>query len=155
LIKSLFHVAIITSTLLMPPTVVADEIVAILDLKFIENTGEPGGYLCIGDEECGVWAVFYLFEASVDKVISGELPEKKFLVLYARHALREKSFRNIVALLKAREPDDFSAASYQITQWGEKRDMYCFSRRDDEDVESDVILNDQYPLNCYDPLDDD
>ena len=154
MIKQLFFAAFVSSTLSLSSQVAAEEIVAVLDLKFIENTGEPGGYLCFDDDECGVWAVFYLFEASVDRVISGELPEKKFLVLYARHALREKNFRNIIALLKKREPDDFSEASYQITQWGQKRDLYCFNRRDDEEVETDVILNDQYPLNCYDPLDD-
>lgn len=143
--------AVLASAMLISPRLCAEEIVAILDLKFIENTGEPGGYICFDDDECGVWAVFYLFEASVDEVISGDLPEKKFLVLYARHALREKNFRNVVALLKEREPDDISAAKYQITHTGQVREMYCFTRRDDEEVDTDVVLNDQHSLNCYDP----
>ena len=141
----------LASTMLISPRLDAEEIVAILDLKFIENTGEPGGYICFDDDECDVWAVFYLFEASVDEVISGDLPDKKFLVLYARHALREKNFRNVVALLKEREPDEFSAAKYQIAHTGQEREMYCFTRREDEEVDTDVILNDQHPLNCYDP----
>lgn len=130
----------------------AEEIVAILDLKFIEDTGDTAAALCFGenDEDCGVWATHYLFEAKVDKVISGELPDERFLVLFGKHALKKKNFRNIIALLKKREVDDPSEPQYRISQWGEKRTMYCFDRREDDDTETDVERDDQYELNCYD-----
>ena len=86
----------------------ADEIVAILDLKFIEDTGDTATIICFGEnnEDCGVWATDYLFEAKVDKVISGELSDDRFLVLFGKHALKKKSFRNVIALLKKRKVDD-------------------------------------------------
>jgi hypothetical protein len=149
-IRTSILTVILASTMLISPRIGAEEIVAILDLRFIENTGEPGGYICFDDDECDVYAIIYLFEASVDKVISGDLSDEKFLVLYARHALREKNLSNVVALLKEREPDEFSAAKYQIAHTGQEREMYCFTRREDEEVNTDVILNEKYPLNCYD-----
>lgn len=141
----------LASAMLISPRSGAEEIVAVLDLKFVENTGEPGGYICFDDDECDVWSEYYLFEASVDKVISGDLPEKKFFVLYARHNLGEKNLRNVVALLKEREPGEFSAAKYQITHTGQEREMYCFTRREGEEVDTDVTLNGRLPLNCHEP----
>ncbi len=80
--------------LLNVPGVSAEEIVAILDLKFIEETDLTAAVMCYGDDEddCFQWAVHYLFEAKVDKVVSGNLPDKRFLVLYGSHALRKKTF---------------------------------------------------------------
>ena len=130
----------------------AEEIVAILDLKFVEDTGDTAAVLCFGEEDadCGVWATYYLFEASVDKVISGELPNDKFLVLFGRHALKKRSFRNVIALLKERDVEDPNEPQYRISQWGEKRTMYCFDRRDDDEIEIDVERNERFSLNCFD-----
>ncbi len=86
--------------LLLAPLASAEEIVAILDLKFIEDTGEAAVFVCGDDEPCGTWATYYLFEANVDRVISGELPTDRFRVLYGQHALKQnKYFRNVVTLL--------------------------------------------------------
>ena len=138
--------------LLAAPYAPAEEIVAVLDLKFIEDTGDTAVVFCFGedDEDCGTWATYYLFEARVDKIISGDLPDKRFLVIYGKHALKKRNFRNVIALLKRREGDDPSEPQYRITQWGEKRKMYCFDRREDEGTEIDVERNYQHKLNCYD-----
>ena len=130
----------------------AEEIVAILDLKFIEDTGDTAAVLCFGenDEDCGAWATYYLFEAKVDKVLSGDLPSDRFLVLYGQHALKKKNFRNVIALLKELEVDDSSEPKYRISQWGEKRTMYCFDQREDDETSIDVDRNDRFSLNCFD-----
>ena len=133
-------------------TASAEEIVAILDLKFVEETDLTAAVMCYGDDEddCHPWAVHYLFEAKVDKVISGNLPEKRFLVLYGSHALKKKNFRNIIALLKERDANGPGEARYRIAQWGEKRSMYCFDKMQGDDTEIDVARNGQSELNCYD-----
>ncbi len=130
----------------------AEEIVAIVDLKFIEETEDTAAVLCLGDEDddCFPWAVYYIFEARIDKVISGNLPDKRFRVLFGRHALKKKNFRNVIALFEERETDDPDEPQYRISQWGEKRTMYCFDYREDDDAEISVSRNDQFELNCYD-----
>ena len=107
------------------PSVASEEIVAVLDLKFIEETDDTAVVMCLGeeDDDCFQWAVYYVFEAKVDKVISGELPDKRFRVLFGRHALK-KNFRNVIALLKERETDNSDEPKYRIFQWGEKRTTY-------------------------------
>ena len=128
-----------------------DEIVAILDLQFIEDTGDTAVVICFGenDEDCGEYATYYLFEAKVDKVISGELPDDRFLVLFGKHALRKKNFRNVIALLEKRDTDDPDEPQYRISRWGEKRTMYCFDHWHDDDTEIGVLRNDEFELNCY------
>ena len=73
-----------------PLTTWAQDTIAILDLKFIADTGKPAGYLCLGnkDEDCVEWATLYVFEARVRKVLKGELAHKRFRVVGGRHALR-------------------------------------------------------------------
>ncbi len=131
----------------------ADEIVAVLDLKFIEETDKVAALMCFGEnnEDCDVWAMHYLFEAKVDKVISGELPEKRFPVLYGRHAMKKENYRNVVVMLKRLDAAEESDPQYRILQWGEKRDMYCFDQRFDVETEVAVEVNSKHQLNCFDP----
>ena len=145
--------AILTSLTVFSPCAVTDEIVAILDLKFMEDTGDTAAVMCVGDgdEDCVVWATYYLFEASVDKIISGTLPERRFFLIYGQHALRKKNFRNVVALLKRRDVSDPNEPPYQITQWGKKRKMYCFDRREGEDIDVEISNDGHQQLNCFDP----
>ena len=134
------------------PKTAAEEIVAILDFKFIEETALTAAVICYGDDEddCYQHAVHYVFEAKVDKVISGNLPDKRFLVLYGRHALKKKNYRNIVALLKKRDSNNPDEPRYQIAQWGKKRTMYCIDYLQDDDTGTGVLRNDQFELSCYD-----
>ena len=142
----------------------AEQIVAMLDLKFIEDTGETASLVCDGVDDCYVYATHYLFDAKVDKVISGDLPDKRFRVQYGTHALRKKNFRNVVALLKKQESggQGQEEAQYVIEQWGEKLKLYCFEADfdDESDEKSDeeskdaglenvVNPNDRRALNCY------
>lgn len=144
--------ALTATSLLIATSAAAEEIVAILDLKFIEETDKTASVLCLGenDDDCFEWAVHYIFEAKVDKIISGDLPDERFRVLFGSHALKKKNFRNIIALLKEREADDPDEPRYRISQWGEKRTMYCFDYWKDDDTETGVLRNDQFELNCYD-----
>ena len=140
--------------LLAPPAVHADEtVVAILDLKFIEDTGDPASVLCLGDDEesCVQWASLYLFEARVRKTISGELPRGPFRVLGGRHALIKKNLRGVIAILTKLEAGEPEAPRYQILRWGSKMELYCFEpppKRQSE-AELDVDLEGTQ-LSCYD-----
>ena len=151
--NSFVHFALAAFLLAVSVRISAEEIVAVLDLKFIEETDKTAVVMCYGndDDDCGVWAVHYMFEAKVDKVISGNLPDKRFLVLFGKHALARKNIRNVVALLKKLDVDDPDEPQYQITQWGERRKMYCFDRREDDETEVGVEVNGKYQLNGYDP----
>lgn len=59
---------------------IAEEIVAIVDLEFVEETETVAAVLCMGDEEtdCDPWAHYYVFEATPIRVLRGSLPEEPF-----------------------------------------------------------------------------
>jgi hypothetical protein len=118
---------------LVSPKCLAEELAAVLDLKFIKDTGETAEVMCFGEaeEDCGTWATFYLFEAKVKKVISGDFPKNKFKVLFGAHALKVGNFKGVVATLKSL-PEDHEAR-YQITEWGEEKEMYCFRAEEGEE----------------------
>lgn len=113
--------------LLLSPKLYAEELVAVLDLYFKKDTGDTAATLCFGEGEegCGQWATFYLYEARIKKVLSGEFNSKKFKVIYGRHALLKKNLKGVVATL-IKLPDN-AHAEYQIIELGELREMYCFS----------------------------
>ncbi|NNC76454.1 MAG: hypothetical protein HKN77_00745 [Woeseiaceae bacterium] len=152
------QVAIIrTSTLalglLFSSMVLADKAVAILNLEFVEDTGDTAAIMCFGedDTDCARWATYYLFEATALKVISGELPDEPFPVLFGKHALKKQGFYDVVALVELLEDADPGEPKYRIAAWGERLMMYCFRRRNDEDTEIAVELNDKEQLSCHSP----
>lgn len=128
----------------------AEEMIAVLDLKFVRDTGEVASTLCFdeGSEEqnCATWATFYLFDARVKKVVSGELSARKFRVLYGVHALKKGNIKNMVAKLRPL-PREHEAA-YQIIGWGEKRELYCFEAKQGEAYNTGVKLEGEN-VQCY------
>jgi hypothetical protein len=108
----------------------AEELTAVLDLKFIKDTGITSGVMCYRDEgeDCHTWSTFYLYDAKVRKVISGELSQKKITVIYGRHALLKNNRKNVVVRLKQLRPD--AEAQYQIIEFGVAKEMVCFESVD-------------------------
>jgi hypothetical protein len=104
----------------------AEDLVAIVDLKFLEETDLPAAFLCFEEDKCDVWATHYLWEARVRKVISGTEPDKHFLVLYGVHALKKQDLRNVLATMKKLEPGAYANARYQIRDRGQQRELVCF-----------------------------
>lgn len=130
----------------------AEETIAVLDLRFIEDTGDTAGVLCFGEDEtdCAQWSTYYLFEATPRRVISGELPEEPFLVLFGRHALKKRNLKNVAARLEERDDVESGEARYRITEWGRRLSMYCFARREGDEAGLAVELNDKRQLTCFD-----
>ena len=110
---------------LLPVNTYAEEVIAVLNLKFIKNTGKTATTICYDESTCHSWASFYLYEAKVKKVLAGQLSTKRFKVIYGRHALKEKNLKRVVASLKKLE--EGAEADYQIVERGNKLEMYCFS----------------------------
>jgi len=112
---------------LFPLNAFSNDVVAILNLKFIKDTDQTATTLCYDNEgeNCHRWASFYLYEAKVKQVLSGELVTKKFKVIYGRHALKKKNLKRVVASLKKLE--ESANADYQIIEMGNELKMYCLS----------------------------
>jgi hypothetical protein len=107
-----------------------EEVVALVDLQFLKVTDVTASVLCLTDkeEDCFVYGTHYLWRARVRKVISGDLREKSFLVLYGRHALLEKNIRGMTAVLRRLEPDAPFGAHYQVVGVGVPQKLLCFDR---------------------------
>lgn len=120
--------SLIWVVLLLSPSAFADEVVAVVDLKFLKDTGEPASTLCFEDDgqndSCATWSTFYLFEARVKKVVHGEPVSRKFQVWFGRHALKKGNIRNAVAKLKPLPAGH--EASYQVVALGDREEFYCF-----------------------------
>lgn len=90
--------------LLLSPAAMVEEIVAIIDLKFLKDTDAVASTLCFegseADNQCATWAAFYLFEVRVKKVVSGDPEDRKFLVWFGSHALKKGNIKNMLAKLK-------------------------------------------------------
>jgi len=134
----------------------AEEFVAIVDLKFIKDTGDTAAVLCLGDddERCEVYATLYLFDAKVRKVLSGDAPQGRFRVLFGHHALPAKDMRGVIAVLRKIEGKETSEDQYQIVRWGDRHDLYCFERYPSDDSEEgkdalDVKMDGSKRLKCY------
>lgn len=133
---------------IFPLFAIAEEFVAVLDLKFIDETKQAAAWMCydeIGDN-CHPWAYFYVFEARLKKAIEGEFESKKFKVLFGRHALPKRDIKNLVVTMRKLENE--SLADYQVLELGSKMQVYCFSG------ETNKLYNvrdetNQADLNCY------
>ena len=132
--------AILLVVLLLPFTAVAEEVVAVVDLKFLKDTSEASSTLCFEEvnegNDCATWATFYLFEARVKKVVSGKLSGRKFRVWFGVHALKKGDIKNMVAKLRPLPPEH--EAEYQIVAWGEKRELFCFEAKERETYNTNI-----------------
>jgi hypothetical protein len=124
--RSTYFRALALLSVLGASDVRAEDLVAIVDLKFLEETDLTAAVICFEEDQCDVWATHYLWEARVRKVISGTEPDKRFLVLFGAHALKQQDFRNVLATMKKLEPGAYANARYQIQDWGEQRELVCF-----------------------------
>src|SRR5689334_21707271 len=114
--------------LFAPIAVRAEDVIAIVDLRFIEDTGRAGTYMCLDqrDEDCVPWALLYVFDAKVRNVVRGDLPGTHIRVLGGRHALGQKDIRGAIVVLKKLDKTGEGGAEYQIWKWGSKMQLYCF-----------------------------
>lgn len=143
MIRSIFII-----TLFLSSNVNAEDLIAVLNLKFIKDTGNPATFICFDEagEECEPYSTFYLYEAKIKKVLSGEFSSKKFKVIYGRHALVQKNLKNVVASLSKLE--DYQEAEFQIIEWGEFREMYCFRGKYSQPYNISDVKRGQR-LKCY------
>jgi hypothetical protein len=118
--------ALVLLSLLTVSDARAEDLVAIVDLKFLEETDLTAAVICFEEDQCDVWATHYLWEARVRKIISGTEPDRRFLVLFGVHALKQQDFSNVLATMKKLEPGAYANARYQIQDWGEPRELVCF-----------------------------
>lgn len=127
----------------------AEELIAKLDLKFIKDTGMKAGVLCYGDneEDCHKWSTFYLYEAKVKKVLSGNLPENNFTVIYGRHALLKNNHKSLIVRLN-KLPSD-GDAQYQILEFGQNLELVCFQSSESSLFNEKLELNNE-KLKCAD-----
>jgi len=125
----------------------AEEVIAKVDLKFIKDTEKTAGVLCIGDneEDCHEWSTFYLYEAKVKKVLSGNLVENRFTVIYGRHALRKNNHSSVIVRL-IKLPDD-GDAQYQILEFGQNLELVCFESPESNLFSEPLELNNE-KLKC-------
>ncbi|WP_041590169.1 hypothetical protein [Teredinibacter turnerae] len=134
--------------ILLSPLAYTQDLVVVLDLKFIKETEDAAAWMCYGesDEDCHPWAYFYVFEAKVKKVISGELSKNKIRVLFGRHALKKGSHKSVIATLSKLEKS--KEADYQILEWGTIKEMYCFSH-DENKIYNVRLESSDIDLKCY------
>lgn len=125
----------------------AEELIAKLDLKFIKDTGKTATVLCYDDNEkdCHEWSTFYLYEAKVKKVLSGNLPSSKFSVIYGAHAMLANNHRNVVVSLNKLPAGGDS--QYQIMEFAENLELVCFQSSDSSLFSEKLELNSQ-KLKC-------
>ena len=142
--------SLILFVLLLSPSAFSEEVIAVVDLKFLKDTGETASTLCYEEEgqssNCTTWATFYLFEARVKKVVHGEPIGRKFLVWFGRHALMEGNIRNVVAKLKPLPAEH--EANYKIVALGDREELYCFSTNEDQ-KHNLTIEPDGIGMQCY------
>jgi len=96
---------------------IAAAAVADVDLKFIRVTDLPAAYICFDDEQqqCGVYAVYYLWEATLRRQNSGDPLPRRFRVLFGNHALLKEDFRLLGARIIRSDRMKNSKALYEIT----------------------------------------
>lgn len=101
-----------------------DELVAIVDLRFLKETEQVVAVMCF-DDDCGPSAYGYLYEATVRKVVNGHAPRNKFLVIYGRHAMRKNNVRGLAARFN-KLTDNPDGAEYQIVRTAYEGQPTCF-----------------------------
>jgi hypothetical protein len=129
----------------------AVDLVAVVDLEFIRATDEPASILCIQstEETCGAWSHFYVYRARVRRVVSGVEPRKTLIVKFGRHALKKIDFRGIPVTMNKLKATKESDPQYQIIDWGEKRELFCFEPYEEESPKIELKEQGEAALTCY------
>jgi len=136
--KVFFALLIAMAGALSPPPSRSADVVALVDLKFIEETDIPAGMICFGEDQCDVWAVHYLWEARVRELIHGEEIDRRFRVLFGRHALVKRDLKKRYVALRRLTPEEHPTARYEVIDTGYQRTFLCFSGP--MQIESPVLL---------------
>lgn len=104
-----------------------DDLVAVVDLKYLRETEQVTAIMCYGDSpgDCHPWAHGLLFEARVRKIIHGQVAKKKFLVLYGRHAMRKQDLRGVTGRF-SKLVDDADGAEYHMAAMAIDAHPACF-----------------------------
>ena len=113
----------LTAFLMFTNSAIAEESVALVDLSFVKDTEIASHVMCYDNDNCHNWATYYIFSVNVIKVISGELPEGNFKVVFGRHALLKKDFSNVLATFEKIEYFDDYEASYKVLDWESEHDL--------------------------------
>lgn len=127
------------------------DLVAVVDLEFIRPTDQTAAVLCMGDKEsdCVVWATHNLYRAKIKKVVVGEKPRKTPLVLFGKHALKEKDFRNVTVTMDKLETKTEADPQYVVRGWAEERKFFCFPRFPDETDGFELKKEGEQSQTCY------
>jgi ketosteroid isomerase-like protein len=103
-----------------------DELVAVVDLKFLKMTEQVVAVTCLSDDECYPSAYGGLFEAELRKMVSGEWPKKNFLVIYGRYARKKgQIFRGVTGRF-SKLTDGTDGAEYQLVTTAMEGHPVCF-----------------------------
>jgi ketosteroid isomerase-like protein len=104
-----------------------EELVAVVDLKFLKTTEQVVVITCWGhgDDECYPSAYGSLYEAQLRRVISGEWPKRKFLVIYGGGGRKGEILRGVIGKFSALT-DGTEGAKYQIVDTAVDGDLACF-----------------------------
>lgn len=148
-----FGMATLALTLLsMHKVAGASDLVAMVDLQFIRATDQPAAYLCLGerDEDCVVWATVNVYKARIRKIFSGTETRKTMFVTFGKHALAERNLRGIIATMNKREAKEPTDPQYHIVDWGQKRELVCFGRRENDSEGFELRKDGEGSLTCYD-----
>jgi hypothetical protein len=128
------------------------DLVATVDLKFIRATDETASVMCSGDKEdnCAVWATLNIYQARIRKLHFGTESRKTVLVYFGKHALKEMDFRRLTVTMSKLESKSESDPQYRIWDWADKRKLFCFPRRQDENEGLELKRDGEQSLTCYD-----
>lgn len=141
--------------LLHPGRVWAEDLVALVDLKYLRETDKVAEVMCFGegDQDCGVWAIYYLGEAHVRKVIRGTAPNDRILVLYRSHALQKKDFPDLIVRFETLEDGPYANANYKIL-WGDELHLACFEETKAPDAPLKLEEEGDDARKCYEIKED-
>lgn len=109
----------------------AEDLVAVVDLTFVEATNIPSDVICAEREaeDCVVWGTLKIYRARITRVVAGVESRKSVLVLLGSHSMPARPIKNRVVKMRAIPAAKASEPQYQIVDFGTKRELYCFKDR--------------------------
>jgi hypothetical protein len=72
------------------------------------------------------------------------------LVAFGRHALGDHDLPRMVAIMKKLDAESPNDPLYRIVGSGDKREMYCFPRAEDDTEGFELKKDGEQSLTCYD-----